>query len=1010
MRTSNPEAVPPLVARAKVASPRAWPGRRAALLGLLLVLATACSEAPTDGKIAGKAALDPSTLVLRTDTGGADARAGVPFTVGCRAFEKADGGLGAEVTLPWPTTVTVVDGPAGALAIDGHDVSFGLVGDYRVACRTVGEQLLDAEGALLPVIPGPPASLDTQIASPAGDADVQHGAAAVVAGTPIQVSCIGADAHGNPLTTGWTVGTTPEIVTSDLLLQPTLAGTYDVACRIEGSVDATPARLGVIANVPKHLHTLLEPAEIEAGNAAKLGCVALDAYGNQIKDFPFAVDHSDKLALKGLYLSATEAGLHGVRCVPETLAWDLFTLHGNNLLVTPGPPKELLVARIPDKGVYKRKETVKFIATVRDGYGNIRPDDEVAHSVVSPAKGYKDKGDLGIVFNLDGTYELEFHVVKDPNVEKVFKLLVDGAPPLLTIEEPGWGSTLDGKPSVTVKGKAGDDGAGIAELKVNGKKAFPDAIDEWKVQVGAAHGLTKVIATATDIGGEEAKAVRGFYYANKYYPTDAANPKGAMVDKAIQVFLGKDFFDDGDHNKAKVDDMATIIEIVAGGLMSSSLLPSNISQGDIEVTLSNTKFGPLKTSLVPVDGALQTKIELDGISTDLAVKAKLKLGPISTTVKVSGDIKIAKVRLSTRLGIEVVNGFAKTDATQTVVQIDDMKLHVDGIGGLFDFLWNILLDTYKKQMEAQIVGMLESELPKALQGIFDALAINQSFEVPPLVGAGKTVTVSIVSAVKTMTFSPLGAIIEMDASFVASKGVPHTIKGSIGRDGCVGLSPDKFAIDTAQRIQFALHDDLINQLLYALWYGGALQLSVPLAELAGGSNVSGFSLEGATLGLDFLLPPILEACNQPDPMSMRLQVGDLFAKITLMLGSDPLDLHTVILADAGLSLAFSKASNGDGVLTATVAQELGLVLHLQDITKGFEDQKPTFQKLIESMLTKGLTDANSPLGKPTETALPATVIDLSTAVPGLPPGSKLTVGIGKLERAGGYTAVSMSLQ
>ena len=999
--------------------PRAFAGTHVRIgegtIALLLQLTAtgllaSCSGAPTDGKVAGKAALDPATLVLRTDTGGADARSGVPFTASCRAFAKAGEGLGAEVTLPWPTTLTVVDGPAGALAIDGHDVTFGLVGDYRVACRTIGDELIDTEGALLPVIPGPPATVDTKIASPSGEADTLQGAGPVVAGTPIQVSCVGADAQGNPLITGWYVNTPPEIATTDLLLQPTKVGSYDVACRIEGRVDETPARLGVIANVPKHLHTLLDPTTIEAGNAAKLGCVALDNHGNQIKDFPFAVDHSDKLALKGLYLSATEAGLHGVRCVPETLSWDLFTLHGNNLLVTPGPPKELLVARIPDKGVYKRKETVKFIATVRDGYGNIRADDEVAHSVVSPAKGFKDKGEPGIVFNLDGTYELEFHVVKDPNVEKTLKILVDGAPPLLTIEEPGWGSTLDGKPSVTVKGKAGDDGAGIAELKVNGKKAFPDAIDEWKVQIGAAHGLTQVIATATDIGGEEAKAVRGFYYANKYYPTDAATPKGAMVDKAIQIFLGKDFFDDGDHNKAKVDDMATIIEVVAGGLMSSTLLPSNISQGDIDVTLSNTKFGPLKTSLVPVDGALQTKIELDGISTDLAVKAKLKLGPISTTVKVSGDIKIAKVRLSTRLGIEVVNGFAKTDATQTVVQIDDMKLHVDGIGGLFDFLWNILLDTYKKQMEAQIVGMLESELPKALQGIFDALAINQSFEVPPATGTGKTVTVSIVSAVKTMTFSPLGAIVEMDASFVSSKGVAHSIKGSIGRDGCIGLSPDKFAIDTTQRIQFALHDDLINQLLYALWYGGALQLTVPLAELAGGSNVSGFSLEGATLALDFLLPPILEACNQPDPMSMRLQVGDLFAKITLMLGSDPLDLHTVILADAGLSLAFTKASNGDGLLTATIAQELGLVLHLQDITKGFEEQKPTFQKLIESMLTKGLTDGNSPLGKPIETVLPATVIDLSTAVPGLPPGSKLTVGIGKLERAGGYTAVSMSLQ
>lgn len=991
---------------------------RAPLLVLALGLfAVACSDAGDEGKVGSGIPNETGPVLLRSDTRGEEARAGIAFTVDCRTFRDDGGVAGTEVALPWPTTLTWVEGPAPPVAIDGHEITLSALGEHRVACRAVGADVVDTQGSLLPVVAGPPKLVQTRLLDPDGaEADAQLGGADVKAGTEIRVRCEGQDAFGHPIAAGWSVSSTPELEVlpgasqAEFRVVPTKATGYDISCRVEGTVDSTPARLQVVANVPKHLYTLLEPSEIEAGNAAKLACVAQDAYGNPIADFPFSVDHSEKLALKGLFLSATEAGLHSVRCVPESLSWDLFTLHAGSLQVVPAAPAELLVARIPDKGVYKRKEKVKFAPTVRDAYGNVRPDDSVVYAVDTPATGFKDKGEFTIQFNVDNTYEVRFTVAAAPAIEKVVKILVDGAPPLLVIDYPGWGSMLDGKPSVVVEGKAGDEGAGIKSLKVNGKNSFPDALNEWKVGLPAAHGLTQVIAEAIDIGEETSRAVRGFYYSGKYYPTDAGSPKAHMVDKAIQVFLGKDFFDDGDHNPSKPNDMATIIEVVAGAALQGSLLPSNLNQGDISVTLSNTKIGPLKANLTPYDGGLGTKFEVGPISTDLKVKAKIKLGPIKTSVSVSGDIKIDAVRLATNLKMHVVNGYAQTEATQTDVQIDGMKLHVDGIAGLFDFLWNMLLKTYQKEIEKQIIGILEGELPKMLQQVFDALAINQSIEIPPSIPGGKTVTISLVSFVKNMVFTTLGATIELDASFVSQKGVPYTVKGSIGRDGCVGTSKDEFVIDTKQRIQLAMHDDLINQMLYALWYGGALQIKAPLADLTGESNFSGFSLDGATLDLDFLLPPILEACNMPDPMKMRLQVGDLFATIQLMLGSDPLDLHNVILADAGLTLALGKDDKGETALMVTLDKELGLLVHLQDITKSWADQKATFQNLITKMLTKALTDGALPLGEPIVLPLPATTIDLSTAVPGLPPGVAMTLALDQLARAGGYTSIVLQLQ
>jgi hypothetical protein len=61
--------------------------------------------------------------------------------------------------------------------------------------------------------------------------------------------------------------------------------------------------------------------------------VANDAYNNPIADFPFALDYPETVQVKGLWVTATKSGSHAIRCVPETLAWDLFEIHAGKLEV-----------------------------------------------------------------------------------------------------------------------------------------------------------------------------------------------------------------------------------------------------------------------------------------------------------------------------------------------------------------------------------------------------------------------------------------------------------------------------------------------------------------------------------------------------------------------------------------------------------------------------------------------------------------------------------------------------
>ncbi len=1027
---------------------------------LALAVLAACSSDPaghssTPADAAGAGSGLPTTLVLETEPVGLDPVAGQAFAVKCRAFQAPPAGspagtVGAEVALPGPATLTVLEGPAAPLELNVLSVRFSKVGTYRVACMvpsvlsaTSGAPLVDLTPAVLQVEPGPPKTVDTALPLTAQGKPL----AQVVAGTAVDVTCTAADAYGNVIGEGFSLQVEPagQTVGTGTKLVPKKAGTWQIACQVQGVADTTPVSLTVTNDVPRHLFTVLDPGQMVAGGASALTCVANDAFGNVVENFPFALDNDPAITVKGLYLSCTKAGLHKVQCVPESLAWDLFILHPATLTVVPGPPKTLNLTQVPWKPVYKNEEKVQFLSAVQDAFGNLVPTAKVDLSVTSPAKGFKKIDDTTIKFNVDATYAVHGEVVDFPQVFKDLAIVVDGTAPLLTLDFPPWGSTLTEKPSVQLKGTAGDAGAGLKSLKVSKTSLFVDpaqknafassvpcmtdddckdsgkcvgdpadkrcSVSTWISQEQAQHGLNAVRADAEDMGGEKAKATRGFYFSGKYYPTDAATPKGALVPDGMQVFLGKDFLDDGVHDPAHPNDLATIMEVAIGGLDVGTLLPPTLSQGDMEVKLSNTKFGKPHISLAPIIGGMNMTVDIPNVYTDIAVKAKQKLGPISFTLKVSGHITIDKVSLFTSIAMSVVDGTAKVGINASKVDLNNLKIHVDGIAGLLDPLINLILGAYKGQLQSQMVAALNGMIPGVLQGLLQQFAINTTLPLPGLLPGQAAVAIQLVSVLKTLDFSPAGGVLKLDAGFVAQKGTTHKVLGAIGRDGCIGTSQDAFAIDQSQRMQIALHDDVLNQMLHAIWYTGAMTIPKLTAEQLGLSGSGGaplpggFSLEGAVFGIDMFLPPIVETCNQPKPEQVRIQIGDLGANVTLKLGLDDLALGLFASVDIGASIGLAQTATGTQ-LAVTLDKQPHVMLDLVSISKDFEAEKPVFEALIVKQLNDALAKGIPGLDT---LAVDLPSLDLGSLLPGLPAGAKIALKIKDLKRSGGYTAISALL-
>jgi hypothetical protein len=1008
-------------------------------------ISAACSQDP-EGKVSSVAKpVDPRDVVVQTDLDDGATWAGVWHPVTCRAFRKPatpGGGLGEEVALPGSATVAVVEGPAGPLHVEAGRAAFAKAGSYRLQCvvqaQVAGKplELKDETGNWLDVVAAPAVAIDTAVLEPP---EVIAQPDKVAAGTVVEIACKALDPFGNAPTSGvvslaGTAGAGPlELAGSGAMwLHLDKVGTWHPACKAfqpagtlkewakaqhvqkdalqqhqDVLIDKTPPALTVVVGPPKHLFTLLDPPKVPAGNAASLTCVANDAFGNPVDEFPFALDHAQEVQIKGLFASSTQAGLWKVQCVPENDEWTNYTLHPATLTVAPGAATKLELLPLPKKPVYKREEMVQFLTTVKDQFANVRADDEVLLSVTQPKNGWTKLDPKQFQFDEDATYTVLGQVLGAPNVEATVAVLVDGAPPLLTLDEPAWGTTLAGKPATLVKGTVGDAGAGVKSLTLNGKAAFADIEGKWAKQQALNHGLTMLEALATDQGGEKARATRGCYWSSKWYQTRAEDPQAAMVKHGIAVALGKDFFDDGVHDPTKPDDMATLMELVMTSIDPNLLVPGPVAQGDAEVTLSNIQFGKPQVVLTPVDGGLHATIAIPNISSDLKVKAKQKIGPIKVTVKLSGDVKIAKITVATLLAIDVTDGKAKTGAGDTTATIDGLKIHVDGIAGLFDFVFNAILEAYKGKMQSEIIVQVEKTLPKLLDGLTKQLTVAQTLPLPPLAPGLKSATVQVVTAVDALKFSPAGAWLGVDATFVAPKQTPHVTLGAMGRGGCPGLAEKPLEVDAKERIQMALHDDVLNQALHAVWLTGAMEaknVSGKALGLKADPKVP-FPIDEATFALDFFLPPVLESCGVADPAQVKLQVGDAYGQVTLPIG-DGLDLGVLVSLDATAKLELTKDSKGSK-LAVTPQGQPTVQAELVYITKDFASEKATFEKLILGELDKAVKKGVPGLDK---LALDLPQLDLSALAPGLPPGQKIGLQVKAMTRVGGYTVMKAALE
>ena len=589
--------------------------------------------------------------------------------------------------------------------------------------------------------------------------------------------------------------------------------------------------------------------------------------------------------------------------------------------------------------------------------------------------------------------------------ECVFTPLIQGqCLPEIVVFTPPRGATLDTPGDVGVVGEVTSGSGAIVSMTLNGVSVAVDGSGAFSASLPPAQGMNMIVVEATDVLGNVSRRVQSFYHSSEWTPIDDDDPVGSMLDRGLALWLGEDTIDDGVHDPNDVDDLATIFEIVAGNLDLSSLLASDtpvssqfvIGLGDVDVYVTGVEHGPPKVNLDPINGGLHLQLILPNLDASLKFTYSVFWNSVTSYGSATSPAVIVDTDLF--LSVDASTGEVLAVPGATSVQVQNLNVELDGaLGVLANWLIDFFEGSFADQVESAFESEVESLLPAIVSDALESLALNSESEFPPLMEGGASVTTQLVTMLSELDFQEPGGEVGMNATAVTMENQSWPTLGAIGRAVCGQGGTEAFDFETQWGLQIALHDDLFNQLLFGLWWGGGLNFPVD-PDAMDGVDLGSLGLNDVVLDVDFMLPPIITSCNAAD--QLVVQIGDLHIAASLSLGPVALvmDVYTSLEAEASLGVV-------DGADGAEIGLTLGELTFLDSDIQMADDALvgfvPTIQVLIdESLVPVFLTSlTGGAIG-----GFPLPAIDLGV-IEGVPPGTVLELALDTVVRDGGYTVL-----
>ncbi len=806
------------------------------------------------------------------------AEAGTPVGVTCEAFDTY-GNLIAE---PRPTGLVVdaelsVDPPSGTQFI----VRGTLTGDYSVACEL--DTLIDDTPETLTIVPGiPAASVTTVDRTDIGPTDV------------VNVSCDVTDAYGNSLagvaTTVYAMaadGSLPAdngLTTTDTTMSATRVGTYYVFCMVPGfqAGDESPAIIHVGWGLPcTWVADVQDLGCLWQGRRLPIDFAVYDFWGNEVENAAIAPTDPGGGGLPGVASDGQGGWVFG------------------------------------NEGLF-----------------------DVRVSVVTPPD--MDPACASVGGNIGQPYDVPFSVI------------VDSTGPQFDITSPPRASMMvnggAADTSITIDGTVTDTVSFITGLALIGNDLAPagnNFTESFSVNQISRWGLSIIDGVAVDECGNRSVIAQSYLRSGAYFGAFTFPEPTARAARGIIAHLNQPVIDDGD--RTTLNDMASIGETIISTLdwdtiiQSDPPLAENSAAGrrcsagccfwcdtwaEIEYELRRDPDasvyieGPVINSLVAVNGGISFDITINQIDFPLTFWARDRdcacgIGPV-TIASISGSAVAGAnwARATGVLGVTIQAGAPSATVSNLNLTTNGLYLNISCPGWLqfiCDGFTGLLISVFKPTIEGALQDAIVNEMPPLIEGMLGGFTLDTGFDIPP----PTQMRLEMSSGLDRIVFCGANAGIPKPPECPATNpnpgygqlglysqvypgtrgsGISASSRGTIQKGGALPTFSS-----SAYNFGMGIKDDMFNQLLWALWYGGGLDLDwTDLEPLLGSSGI-----QGVNLSFHASLPPV----GMPGRNGNQIEIG---------LGD--------VYMDASVDLAALLGGSSSGAGTLNVSLYLSTII------------------------------------------------------------------------------------
>ncbi|HIA00751.1 MAG TPA: hypothetical protein EYN66_02365 [Myxococcales bacterium] len=873
--------------------------------------------------------------------------------------------------------------PQAGITIDGFTLVGQINENYGVACRVTGSEFVDLTPAPLSVGQGgtQPDKIVTTLSSNTAKA-----------GEEVLVTCTVYDASGQTIDRPTMVSAPAAVKVNGQYVSSNQVGTYNILCNLaeDGPLpELVSANLTVETSGPASLDAFVEPAKAayKPGHTITIKWSVVDAHGNTVEPAPAATVTAP--------LTGTEAkGNNKYKLLEDgTLSFKV-ALNGNpqisdtvEVIVDGAGPIVTIIS--PDRGTTRDgNAAVTVTGTVWDQFGGVE-----SLSINNYPVNWDAQGNWSFTINsgqgLNAVEAIATDIHGNTGKATVAWYYSTEWVPMDSTNPDA--SYLDNAVRVWLSQEMIDDNdhtapiddiAHILEIlltNVNlnqligkpvlyeqnypGVVAWEDPVEDtsltgdaklWAEISSISFGTTKLNLKSRN-GGMDMTA--------------SFMPQGAQPGLSIEIDV---------HVQLTLDAKAIIDSPVCSELTASIQPPPELLT---TATLTIDEFN--------MDSSFDISMSVGG---ELKVIGqKLLLSPKGINLSPLADAKINLGKLEFKIcGIIPIP-----------IEIDfgtiDLNNLVGGFDQLFGGLISTIMDTFvpvATQVLEPLIAVIGGD---AIKAALKSLEIDQTVPMPEMVPGQTMGEINIKAKIAQVEFTSAGATLGLDGLSSSEKTIERNPLGSILRAQCLGNDKGPYQLPKMGDMEFALSIDLLNEVLFSLWYNGGINMILDANELA---DLSTFNVKKAELTLNPYLPPIISDCNSKG--TLKVQLGDSYVEADVTLGELPISLKAWVTAEIDVGLA------AEGNELKVVVNGVSLfnieVLNLSGPLEGMEESiAELFETVLLDKLLAELT--NNAIGK-----FPLPEFDLSGLAPGIPADSKISLNNLGITKKKGFLQIEGSLK